>query len=150
LINFNFHIITPRVKNTNKHTHTKKIIMSWDGYVNSLVGPSVGAAAYLGHDGAIWAKSAHLKLSPDEGKKFADAFKNPDGARGTGLTIGGEKFMVIQATAEHVIGKKGTSGFSAYKTNQTIVLGVYNEPQVPGNCEEAVFKSANYLKQNNY
>lgn len=126
--------------------------MSWQGYVDNLVGQRthVSQAAFIGQDGSIWAKSSDLNLSPQEAVALAQAFKNPQAAFGTGFTIGEEKHMTIQADDSHIIGKKGTSGFSAYKTKMAIVFGYYKEPLNAGNCDSAVFKYAEYLAQNGY
>ena len=126
--------------------------MSWQGYVDNLVGnkAAVSKAAFIGLDGSIWAKSTDLNLSGDEAKKLVDTFSNPSLGFQNGFMIEGKKHMCIRASPEDVVGKLGTSGFSAYKTNQCVILGYYVEPATPGNCEVAVGKYADYLKGSGY
>lgn len=126
--------------------------MSWDGYVANLVGDKsqVTKAAFFGHDGSIWAKSADLNITPQEALAIVSTFNSPNKGFETGFVIGGQKHMCIRASSDHICGKMGTSGFSAYKTGQSVVFGYYVEPATPGNCDVSVGKYADYLSQNGY
>lgn len=46
------------------------------------------------------------------------SFSNKDNLLGLGLKFEGEKFFVLQADDERIIGKKGSKGFFLYKTGQ--------------------------------
>jgi len=58
--------------------------------------------------------------------------------------------MTIRADNRSIYGKKGASGYCAVKTNQCVLVGVYNESIQPGQCANTVEKLADYLIENGY
>ncbi|XP_051152490.1 profilin-2 [Andrographis paniculata] len=128
--------------------------MSWQTYVDDHLmcdidgtGHQLGAAAILGHDGVVWAKSAAFPdLKPDEINGILTDFNEPGHLAPTGLFFGGAKYMVIQGEPGAVIrGKKGSGGITIKKTGQALVFGVYEEPVTPGQCNMVVERLADYL-----
>ncbi|KJH50901.1 Profilin [Dictyocaulus viviparus] len=95
--------------------------MSWTDLVNNnLVGSgNVSKAAICGFDGSIWGKSDNFKITPEEAAAAGRGFANKDGLLGTGLKFEGEKYFVLNADDDRVIGKKGSQGFFIYKTGQS-------------------------------
>ncbi|KAI3833411.1 hypothetical protein MKW92_017601 [Papaver armeniacum] len=97
--------------------------MSWQTYVDEHLmceteGHYLTGAAIIGHDGSVWAKS-EKHLAP------------------TGLFLGGTKYMVIQGEPGAVIRGK--------KTTQALIVGVYDEPMTPGQCNMVVERLGDYL-----
>ncbi|XP_039071737.1 profilin-1-like [Hibiscus syriacus] len=64
----------------------------------------------------------------------------------TALYLGGTKSMVIQGEPGAVIrGKKGPGGVTVKKTNQALIIGTYDEPMTPGQCNMIVERLGYYL-----
>ncbi|CAL4952091.1 unnamed protein product [Urochloa decumbens] len=126
--------------------------MSWQAYVDDhllcdIDGQRLTAAAILGHDGAVWAQSdAFLQVQPEEITAIMNDFNEPGSLAPTGLYLGGSKYMVIQGEPGVVIrGKKGPGGVTVKKTNLAIILGIYEEPMTPGQCNMVVERLGDYL-----
>ncbi|CAI9100475.1 OLC1v1037587C1 [Oldenlandia corymbosa var. corymbosa] len=127
--------------------------MSWQSYVDEHLmcdlegGGHLTAAAILGHDGSVWAQSANFpQFKPEEFKGVMTDFDEPGHLAPTGLLLNGAKYMVIQGEAGAVIrGKKGAGGVTIKKTGQALVIGVYEEPVTPGQCNMVVERLGDYL-----
>ncbi|MCP9264901.1 Profilin [Dirofilaria immitis] len=94
--------------------------MSWADLVNNnLVGSgNVSKAAICGFDGSIWGKSDNFKLEPTEAVVAGKGFQNKDTLLGTGMKFEGEKYFVLQADDERIIGKKDQPDFSSIKLDK--------------------------------
>ncbi|XP_057765227.1 profilin-2 [Salvia miltiorrhiza] len=129
--------------------------MSWQTYVDEHLmcdiegnaGLKLASAAIMGHDGAVWAQSANFpQFKPDEINGILTDFNEPGHLAPTGLFVAGQKYMVIQGEPGAVIrGKKGSGGITIKKTGQALVVGVYEEPVTPGQCNMVVERLADYL-----
>ncbi|KAK8452571.1 hypothetical protein SEVIR_5G133450v4 [Setaria viridis] len=121
--------------------------MPWQAYVDDhmlcdIDGQRLTAAAILGHDGAVWAQSDAV---PQVAAIMND-FNEPGSLAPTGLYLGGSKYMVIQGEPGAVIrGKKGPGGVTIKKTNMAIIIGIYEEPMTPGQCNMVVERLGDYL-----
>eukprot|EP00245_Coleochaete_scutata_P006380 TRINITY_DN20808_c0_g1_i1.p1 TRINITY_DN20808_c0_g1~~TRINITY_DN20808_c0_g1_i1.p1 ORF type:complete len:134 (-),score=28.48 TRINITY_DN20808_c0_g1_i1:658-1059(-) len=128
--------------------------MSWQAYVDDhLLAPikdstnKLTSAAILGHDGSVWAQSANFpQLSGPETASLIAGFNDAGTLAQNGLFMGGAKYMVIQGEAGAVIrGKKGQGGCTIKKTGMAIVVGLYDEPVQPGDCNIVVENMGDYL-----
>ncbi|KAL3642907.1 hypothetical protein CASFOL_013722 [Castilleja foliolosa] len=129
--------------------------MSWQTYVDEHLmceiegqpGLHLASAAIMGHDGSIWAQSsAFPQLKAEEIKGIMSDLEEPGHLAPTGLFVAGAKYMVIQGEPNAVIrGKKGSGGITIKKTGQALVIGVYEEPVTPGQCNMVVERLADYL-----
>lgn len=155
--------------------------MSWQTYVDEHLmcdidggGQHLTAAAIVGLDGSIWAKSTSFpevsffyfffliyifiiikiklwhvcpyQLQADEVSNINKDFDSPGHLAPTGLHLGGTKYMVIQGEPGAVIrGKKGSGGITIKKTGQALVFGLYEEPVTPGQCNMVVERLGDYL-----
>ncbi|KNA07985.1 hypothetical protein SOVF_166810 [Spinacia oleracea] len=128
--------------------------MSWQTYVDDHLlceieetGNHLTAAAILGVDGSVWAQSASFpQFKPEEIAAIVKDFDEPGSLAPTGLFLGGIKYMVIQGEPGAVIrGKKGAGGICVKKTAQALVIGIYDEPVTPGQCNIIVEKLGDYL-----
>ncbi|BBG95291.1 profilin 3 [Prunus dulcis] len=126
--------------------------MSWQQYVDDhlmcdIDGNRLTAAAILGQDGSVWSQSATFPaFKPEEIAAILKDFDQPGTLAPTGLFLGGTKYMVIQGEAGAVIrGKKGSGGITVKKTNQALIIGIYDEPLTPGQCNMIVERLGDYL-----
>ncbi|MQM18430.1 hypothetical protein Taro_051421 [Colocasia esculenta] len=140
--------------------------MSWQTYVDEHLMCDVGdghtltASAIIGHDGSVWAQSETFpqllpndmtafpkdELKPEEVSGIMSDFAEPGHLAPTGLFLGGTKYMVIQGEPGAVIrGKKGSGGVTIKKTGQALIIGVYDEPVAPGQCNMVVERLGDYL-----
>ncbi|KAK6236788.1 hypothetical protein SCA6_012125 [Theobroma cacao] len=142
--------------------------MSWQQYVDEHLmcdvegqGIHLTAAAIIGQDGSVWAQSAPFPaFTPEEITAIMNDFAEPGSLAPTGLFIGGVKYMVIQGESGAVIrGKKviyiswciiidlvlGSGGVTVKKTNQALIIGIYDEPLTPGQCNMIVERLGDYL-----
>ncbi|VDO26574.1 unnamed protein product [Onchocerca flexuosa] len=126
--------------------------MSWADLVNNnLVGSgNVSKAAICGFDGSIWGKSDNFKLEPAEAAAAGKGFQNKDSLLGTGMKFEGEKYFVLQADDERIIGKKGSTGFFIYKTGQAVIISIYEGGVQPEQCSKTTGALADYFKSINY
>ncbi|KAL5728970.1 Glutamate 5-kinase [Ranunculus cassubicifolius] len=126
--------------------------MSWQTYVDDhlmceIEGNHLTAAAIIGLDGSVWAQSASFpEFKQKEIEDINKDFDEPGSLAPTGLFLGGAKYMVIQGEPGAVIrGKKGSGGVCVKKTNQAMIIGVYDEPLTPGQCNMIVERLGDYL-----
>ncbi|XP_024358728.1 profilin-4 [Physcomitrium patens] len=127
--------------------------MSWQSYVDDHLmyplptGHSLVAAAIIGHDGSVWAQSEMFpQLSSTEVEKLLDGFEDGSLLAENGLFLGSAKYMVLQGEAGVVIrGKKGAGGCTVKKTNSAFVIGLYDYPVTPGECNMVVERLGDYL-----
>ena len=127
--------------------------MSWQTYVDEHLMCDVGdghtltASAIIGHDGSVWAQSETFpQLKPEEVSGIMSDFAEPGYLAPTGLFLGGTKYMVIQGEPGAVIRrKKGSGGVTIKKTAQALIIGVYDEPVAPGQCNMVVERLGDYL-----
>ncbi|XP_022750147.1 profilin-1-like [Durio zibethinus] len=128
--------------------------MSWQQYVDEHLMCDIGgqgiylfAAAIIGHDGSVWAQSSTFPaFTPQEITDIMNDFAEPGSLAPTGLFLGGVKYMVIQGEPGALIrGKKGGGGATVKKTNQALIIGVYDEPLTAGQCNMIVERLGDYL-----
>ncbi|WMV60042.1 hypothetical protein MTR67_053427 [Solanum verrucosum] len=131
--------------------------MSWQVYVDDhlmcdIEGNHLSAAAIIGLDGAVWAKSSTFpQFKPSEIDAILNDFNEPGSLAPTGLHLGGSKYMVIQGESGVVIrGKKGPGGITIKKTGQALLFGIYDEPMTPGQCNLVVERLGDYLVEQEF
>lgn len=135
--------------------------MSWQAYIDtSLVATGhVAYGAIYGLDGSLWTCSPELANVPaDSIQAMVNAFSDSGlGAlRASGCWLGpksedgANKYMVLRGDERSIYIKKGQGGGALVKTNQCVILGVYKEGQVTGQCNSAVEKLADYLIESGY
>ncbi|KAI5122862.1 hypothetical protein M0805_003155 [Coniferiporia weirii] len=126
--------------------------MSWQAYVDTnLVGTGkIKRAAIIGLQGGVWATSAGYNLSTEEQRAIVAAFNNPGEAQSHGVKLAGQKFFTLQATEQHLYGKKGPDGCVLVKTTQAVLVTEYEAPAQAPEATTVVEKLADYLKSVNY
>mmetsp|Transcript_6551 Transcript_6551/g.15154 ORF Transcript_6551/g.15154 Transcript_6551/m.15154 type:complete len:128 (+) Transcript_6551:54-437(+) len=127
--------------------------MSWQQYVDdSLIATGhVTSAVIIGHDGAMWAQSADLTaVTAAELSAIAAASANPASVAGGKLTLAGIPYMVLRGDESTIYCRKGQTGLSIARSNLAVIVGVYDEKIQAGDCNSAVEKLCDYLKENDY
>ena len=123
--------------------------MSWQQYVDSsLLGTGVvSKAAIHGHDGNPWATSQGFSVTPAEAKSLLHGCDDPSPLQMSGIKLGGVKYMFLKNEAgRSAYGRKGgEAGCVVVKTNQALVIGVYEGGVQGGACVAAVEKLGDYL-----
>ncbi|CAM8938106.1 hypothetical protein QQ045_014001 [Rhodiola kirilowii] len=131
--------------------------MSWQTYVDDhlmceIEGNYLTSAAIIGHDGSVWAQSPNFpQYKPQEITAMMKDFEEPGSLAPTGLFLGGTKYMVIAGEAGAVIrGKKGSGGVTVKKTVMSLIIGIYDEPMTPGQCNLIVERLGDYLVEQGF
>lgn len=126
--------------------------MSWQSYVdNNLVGTGfVTKGAIFGLNGSQWCTSPGFQISGPEATAFIAGFNDASPLRASGLFLQGEKYLLLRADERSLYGKKGTGGCVLVKTNQCVLVGLYDEKIQPGQCANTVERLADYLIESGY
>ncbi|KAI8463739.1 MAG: profilin [Monoraphidium minutum] len=136
--------------------------MSWDQYIDHLMvdlphGGKLSSAAIVGQDGGMWAQSPTFAgITAEQVKALMDGFasladKGHAGELGTqGIKLGEVKYQVVPGDETVIRGKSKGGGVCIKKTNTALVVGVYDEPVVPGDCNVVVENLGEYLKNMEY
>jgi len=129
--------------------------MSWDSYIDNLIGQCTGAcdsACIIGQDGSLWTTSANpknLNLTAGEAATIAKAIKddNPSTFQTSGIVIGGVKYQYLRNLDNVYLGKKKDLGaITLHKSKTAIVIGHTSEGQQQGNTNKGVGVIAEYLE----
>jgi len=141
--------------------------MSWDGYIDSIIGNSQGAissATIVGLNGAIWTpKTAEkiLEISQSEATSIGTimAAKN-NSIQGKfsaqGITIGGAKYMFlrdVEGDGRTILAKKsGLGNLTLVATTQAVLIAFTPEAKSHsfGIANTAVDGIAKYLEGSGY
>ncbi|XP_020575198.1 profilin-2-like [Phalaenopsis equestris] len=92
-----------------------------------------------------------FQYKPEEINGIMTDFNEPGHLAPTGLYLGNTKYMVIQGEPGAVIrGKKGSGGITIKKTNLALIIGIYDEPMAPGQCNMVVERLGDYLIEQNF
>eukprot|EP01092_Planopodium_desertum_P011967 TRINITY_DN555_c0_g1_i1.p1 TRINITY_DN555_c0_g1~~TRINITY_DN555_c0_g1_i1.p1 ORF type:complete len:146 (-),score=38.82 TRINITY_DN555_c0_g1_i1:55-444(-) len=129
--------------------------MSWQAYVDkNLVGTGhCVQAAIVGHNGAVWAKTAGFNIAPAEATALVKGFTappTPSPLFASGIHLNKVRYIAIGCDAAIVRGKKGAGGVHAVKTKQAVLIAIYGDKTQPGQCAVVVEKLADYLKEQGY
>lgn len=121
--------------------------MSWQDYVDKQLMASrcVTKAAIAGHDGNVWAKSEGFEISKDEVAKIVAGFENESLLTSGGVTIAGSRYIYLSGTDRIIRAKLGKVGVHCMKTQQAVVVSLYEEPIQPQQAASVVEKLGDYL-----
>ncbi|XP_065071798.1 profilin-like [Rhopilema esculentum] len=142
--------------------------MSWDSYIDNLIGNSKSAdgtahidkACIFGKDGAPYTTDGHtgsLVASAAEKAKIFNELNKGDQCEfgATGIVLGGTKyqFLRIDSDSRLALGKKkGSGSITVQGTSATGLVIVAHCPEGAqhGNCNDAVQKVITYLAGSGY
>merc|ERR1712183_144011 len=121
--------------------------MSWQDYVNTqLVGKNLKEAAIAGHDGNLWAKSANFNVTSAEIKNILSNYDCQSNLASSGFSLAGQKYFYLSGDDDVMRGKQGKGGVHLVKTNQALLVGVYEAPMEPSAAATVTEKLGDYLK----
>merc|ERR1712048_1358242 len=114
--------------------------MSWQDYIDTqLVGKELKEAVIAGHDGNVWAKSQNFNVTPNELQAILNNYGNQESLASSGFSLGGTKYFYLSGDDEVIRGKQGKGGVCV-KTNQALLVGVYEDPMAPGTAAQITEK----------
>jgi len=121
--------------------------MSWQDYVDKqlLASKCVTRACIAGHDGNTWAKSDGFEVAQAEVLRLVSGFDNQDILTGQGVTLGGQRYIYLSGTDRVVRAKFGKVGVHCMKTQQAVVISLYEDPIQPQQAASVVEKLGDYL-----
>lgn len=121
--------------------------MSWQDYVDRqlLSSGCVSKAAIAGLDGHVWAKSDGFEVSKDEILRLVQGFDKVDLLTTGGVTLGGCRFIYLSGTDKVIRAKLGKVGVHCVKTQQAVVISLYDDPVQPQQAASVVEKLGDYL-----
>ena len=113
--------------------------MSWQDYIDTqLVGKELKEAVIAGHDGNVWAKSSNFNVTPGEIQTILSNYTSQESLASAGFSLGGTKYFYLSGDDEVIRGKQGKGGVHCVKTNQALLVGVYEVSLKPVNCCESL------------
>jgi len=129
--------------------------MSWDSYIDNLLGHGVGhtdSACIIGLDGSKWTTDGHasaIKITAAEASTIGKAFTTCDFTtfQASGVHVAGIKYQFLRGEDPIVLGKKKDNGAITLQRSKTaIVIGHTKEGGSQGNTNKAVAVIAEYLE----
>lgn len=131
--------------------------MSWDSYIDNLLGHAGGhgdKAAIIGLDGSKWTSDGHLqslKVTPQEAKQIGQVLaKNPvdfTPFQAGGVHLEGMKYQFLRGEEKLVLAKKKEEGaITMQKSKTAVIIGHTREGGQQGNVNKAVAVIAEYLE----
>lgn len=106
------------------------------------------SSAIVGLDGGVWAQSADFKgITPEEVNACISAITTPPGT----FKVAGVKYMQVAGDENLIRGRAGKENIIVRKTNQTLVIALFIDPDVPsGKASSVVMSLAEYLENSDY
>jgi len=131
--------------------------MSWDGYIDSILGGAKGnadKACIIGLNGGPWTTAAHasnINLVGTEAQTIGAAMSSGDYTpfQASGVIIGGEKYRFLRGDAEEglVLGKlKDQGSITIQKSETAVVIAHTMEGKQQGDTNTGVKAIVDYLK----
>jgi len=121
--------------------------MSWQDYIDTqLIGKDLKRAVIAGHDGNVWAKSPDFNVTPSELQTLLTNYGNQESLASAGFSLGGQKYFYLSGDDEVIRGKQGKGGVHCVKTNQALLVGIYDSPMEPAQAATITEKLGEYLK----
>ncbi|BFZ61220.1 profilin, required for normal timing of actin polymerization in response to thermal stress [Saitoella coloradoensis] len=122
--------------------------MSWQAYVDSSLlgtGKLDHAAIYSRAGDSAWAQSAGFQLSAAEAQFIARGFDDTPAVQGSGVKLGGSKYITLQASDRSIYCRKGQEGLVCVRTKQSILIAHYPDTTQPGEATKIVEQLGDYL-----
>ncbi|RKP11188.1 Acanthamoeba Castellanii profilin Ii, cubic crystal form [Thamnocephalis sphaerospora] len=125
----------------------------WNSLLNDMVAKDgiVQGAIADPNTGYAWFTTPGFTVSAEEGQALANAFKEESQALfGTGFHLNGVKYLTIRLLYPNSIyGKHGGGGAVCVKTNQVLMVFIYDETIPAGQATSLIEEKAQYLRDHN-
>jgi len=82
----------------------------------------------------------------EEIKVLLDNYDSQHNLASTGFHLGGQKYFYLSGNDDVMRGKQGKGGVHVVKTNQAVILGLYEEPMQPAEAATVTESLGDYLK----
>lgn len=121
--------------------------MSWQDYVDNqlIASQCVSKACISGHDGGVWAKSEGFDVTKEELAKLVQGFDKTEILTSGGVTLAGQRHIYLSGTDRVIRAKLGKIGVHCMKTQQAVIVAIYEEPVQPQQAASVVEKLGDYL-----
>jgi profilin len=121
--------------------------MSWQDYVDNqlIASQCVSKACIAGLDGGVWAKSEAFDVTKDEIAWLVRGFDKQDLLTSNGVTLDGQRYIYLSGTDRVIRAKFGKIGVHCMKTQQAVIISIYEEPVQPQQAASIVEKLGDYL-----
>uniref|UniRef100_A0A1E1WMM2 Profilin n=1 Tax=Pectinophora gossypiella TaxID=13191 RepID=A0A1E1WMM2_PECGO len=97
-------------------------------------------------DGDMWWQPIQIRnISKDEVGKIVAGFENESLLTSGGVTIAGTRYIYLSGTNRIIRAKLGKVGVHCMKTQQAVVISLYEEPIQPQQAASVVEKLGDYL-----
>lgn len=133
--------------------------MSWDSYIDNLLGHTAGhadKAAIVGMDGSKWTSDVHanaLKLSANEAAAIGKAMQSGEfgNFQASGVYVEGVKYQYLRHEEGKVVlaKKKDMGAITMQKSKTSVVIGHTIEGKQQGSTNKGVAVIAEYLESLN-
>uniref|UniRef100_A0A3Q7J0Q5 Profilin n=1 Tax=Solanum lycopersicum TaxID=4081 RepID=A0A3Q7J0Q5_SOLLC len=118
-----------------------------------IEGNHLTSAAIIGQDGSVWAQSANFpQFKPEEITAIMNDFTSW-GNKVYGDSRGGRSCYTRQEGTRPwfpTIALQGAGGITVKKTNQALIIGIYDELMTPGQCNMIVERLGDYIIEQVY
>lgn len=133
--------------------------MSWDSYIDNLLGQCAGnadSACIIGQDGSKWTTDAHansIKVTPQEAKTIGACCKSGDftSFQASGVFCAGVKYQFLREQDKTIVlaKKKDQGSLTLQKSKTAVVIAHTKEGSVQGQTNKGVTVIAEYLESLN-
>lgn len=105
----------------------------WQAYTDGLIatGAMVSCTIVGLADCAYWAYTGDHVPQPEEAQHIVDCLKDPTKARMSGVRIAGNKYFVMRAEPELLMGKLGNGGMVIIPSQQAAIIAVFGGDAQP-------------------
>ncbi|KAJ1927716.1 profilin, required for normal timing of actin polymerization in response to thermal stress [Tieghemiomyces parasiticus] len=124
--------------------------MSWQAWADTITNAGFKCGAIYGQQGGCWAQSNGCTLSDEEFQKISHGFQDVSQLGQTGLVVNGIKYFALLCDDTTLRGKKGDNGVLIIKSNQAIVIGVFDSRMQPGEANLKLDDVVKNLKNSGY
>lgn len=125
---------------------------TWQDYVDKhlIASRCVTKAAIAGRDGTVWATSEGFNVSKDELTKLISGFDNQNVLAASGVTLSGNRYIYLSGNDKVIRAKLGKVGAHCVKTQQAVVISLYEDPIQPQQAASVVEKLGDHLVTHGY
>ena len=124
---------------------------NWEALLEELTADgSITKGALAVHEGPFLARGFDFHVSTDEVLAIVEAFDDPEAARASGITAEGTRYLLMDADAETLYARFGSTGLVAVRTERVVVIGLHNGTRLPSIAQQAARNVADVIRSMGY